>query len=74
MKAEKKITFQIFSKRMKNAFTHPDYFDVDKLNDIYICYKEGLDVYAFDLNEWIEFFFIDWNLNTHTTMLKSKAK
>ena len=67
------MTFKIFSERIKEAFTNPDFFDVDYLNRLYIMFKDSIGLYAFTLDEWIEFIFVEWNLNTHETMLKSQA-
>ena len=66
------LTFQIFSERVKSRFTNPDFFDVDYLNNLYWAFKEGIKGYKWELNEWIEFMFSEWNLNTHDTMLKSQ--
>lgn len=70
---KEKMTFKIFSERIKEAFTNPDFFDVDYLNRLYIMFKDSIGLYAFTLDEWIEFIFVEWNLNTHETMLKSQA-
>lgn len=66
------VTFEIFSDRIKELFTNPDFFDVDYVNDLYGAYKDGVEGYKWELDEWIEFMFNDWNLDTHETMLKSK--
>jgi len=70
---KEKITFTIFSKGIKDAFTNPDYFNVDYLNDLYWAFEEGVKGYRWVLGEWIEFMFCEWNLTTHETMLKSQC-
>lgn len=67
------ITFKIFSERVKSKFTNPDFFDVDYLNDLYWAFKEGVKGYKWELDEWIEFMFSEWNLDTHDTMLKTQS-
>ena len=71
---KEEITFKIFSEKIKNAFTNPDFFDVDYLNKLYIMFKDSIGGYAFTLDEWIAFIFIDWNLDTHDTMLKKEER
>lgn len=69
---EEKVTFHSFSTRLKDSFTNPDFFDVNYLNELYWVYKKGTECYKWELDEWIEFMFSEWNLDNHDTMLKSK--
>ena len=55
---------------MDNKFTSPG-FDVNMMNKFYIMFKGQEHGYHFELDEWIEFMFEEWNLTNHHTMLKS---
>jgi len=51
-------------------------FDFDEdLNEHYIEYKESQENYGkgMTVKEWCEFFFADFDLDTHPYMLKEKA-
>ena len=55
---EEKVTFDLFSSRLRDSFTNPDFFDIDYVNTLYEAYRDGKKGYEWELDEWIEFMFL----------------
>lgn len=71
------MNYNQFVTEWKDAMVYqPNKFDFDEdLNEHYIEYKESQDNYGkgMSVKEWCEFFFVDFDLDTHPYMLKEKA-
>ncbi len=67
-------TFKSFSDAMARAFTKPEHFDSESLQEYYAIFKDSETGYPTILKEWIEFMFSGWDQVRHGTMLKSKIK
>jgi len=71
----KEVNFAVFCKAMTKAFTKPEHFDDEMLNEYYAIFKDPENDYPAKIKEWIEFMFSGWDeLKGHDTMLISKSK
>lgn len=75
------MNFEQFKKEWKDAMVYiPAKFDSfeDFMHDQYVIYKEKdnearcfYEIYT--VKQWCDFFYMDWDLDTHQAMIKSKA-
>ncbi len=53
------------------VFKESEAFEEEDLNDFYTIFK---NMWFDTVEDWCEFYFKDWNLDTHCISLKSKIK
>ena len=65
------MNFKLFSARIRELVHDPEgEVDDEMLNNLYWAYKE--QQYLTNLDEWVEYFFEDYEAKSHKYYLKTK--
>jgi len=66
------LTFDQFKTLLLPMFTNPDYFDADKLQEVYRDYDQLRHAPAFDtVPKFANYYFKDWKKGSHNAWLKT---